>query len=248
VQLPDLPQAWVGFLAAGSSVPCYKDDGTTRRLDGEDDRDDPTTEDTRSGSLRDRSVSLSLEKFIEECIVKTLPKRAGQRHAAVFKFARYLRSNPEVAAWPLKRLRPIARKWYDSAVGALGSDAIRANADENWFDFAEGWDKVKYPGDEGMVTILLERARRNELPALAMNYESPEIRLLIGLCRELQRENGDDLFYLSTATIGRLFNLGENRMRPWRWLDGLVRDGILELVEKGDHTQRRPSRFRYLGD
>lgn len=84
------------------------------------------------------------------------------------------------------------------------------------------------------------------MPAAAKQYSTPEVRLLVGVCRELQREAGDEPFFLATTTLERL--LGLNRMRAWRWLDGLVRDGVLDVIERGDPRTRRASRFRYLGD
>jgi hypothetical protein len=128
----------------------------------------------------------------------------------------------------------------------LGPEAINATADENWWDFSEGWAKVKYPGEEGLMTMLLERARQRELPEVALQYHAPETRELIALCRELQQEVGDEPFFLATTTIEKLFGL--NRMRAWRWLQGLVRDGVLECVDRGNSEERRPGRFRYLGD
>ena len=35
-------------------------------------------------------------------------------------------------------------------------------------------------------------------------------------------------------------------MRAWRWLQGLVRDGVLELIDRGDPKKRIPATFRYL--
>jgi hypothetical protein len=101
-------------------------------------------------------------------------------------------------------------------------------------------------GLEGLMTMLLERARRRELPEVALQYHAPETRELIALCRELQQEVGDEPFFLATTTIEKLFDL--NRMRAWRWLQGLARDGVLECVDRGSSEERRPGRFRYLGD
>ena len=246
--LPDLPAAWLDFLGAApvteTVVPLVDVTETT-----EDVRRQPrTSKDTSARSLASQATCLSEQEFIEQCISKTSPPHPGKRHDNVFKLAKFLQGDPAIAAWPLKKLHPIVDRWYARAVQAVGPGGIKASADDNWFDFAEAWDKVKYPGEEGLMTMLLERAKKTELPAVATDYQSPEIRLLIALCRELQRESGDEPFYLSTATVDRLFGLNGNRMRAWRWLQGLVRDGVLAEVEKGDPVSRRASRFRYLGD
>lgn len=231
---PDLPQSWVRRLAAPAVTKTAETTKDIRR--------------PRKTTRRRKTPPGGLDelKFVDQCIQKTLPQKRGKRHHELFRLARYLQGHREVAQWPLARFRPIVDRWYELAVEILGAEAINATADENWWDFSEGWGQVKYPGEEGLMTILLERAKQAEPPAVAREYQSPETRLLIALCRELQREAGDQPFFLATTTIEK--HLGLDRMRAWRWLQGLVRDGVLECVDPGSSKQRRPGQFRYLGD
>jgi hypothetical protein len=238
-----LPEPWRRFLAA---PPCYKDCGDNRTRQ-KTTKDQLTTKDTSAPALAEcekKSPTGGIAEFIEQCIQRSLPERPGQRHAAVFRLAHYLRGHPELGGWPLAELRPIVDRWFELAIQRLGAGAVNATEDENWWDFSEGWGQVKYPGEDGLMTMLLERARQAEPPAVALQYRSPETRLLIALCRELQREVGDQPFFLATTTVEKLFGL--NRMRAWRWLQGLVRDGVLEAVDPGDSAKRVPARFRYL--
>ncbi len=96
------------------------------------------------------------------------------------------------------------------------------------------------------MTLILERAKRAPVPAIANEYETADMRLLIVLCRELQREAGENPFFLASTMAAEL--LGWKPMRAWRYLDGLVRDGVLALVSKGDWKARKASSYRYLGD
>jgi hypothetical protein len=243
--LPKLPEAWLRFLAP---PPCYKDSRDNKRHQ-KTTQDQSTTKDTSARAAAGSESKFptgSIKEFIEQCIQKTLPEKPGQRHDEVFRLARYLQGHTEVTNWPLRQLRPIMDRWFELTVERLGAEAVNATADENWWDFSEGWGNVKYPGEDGLMTMLLERARQRELPEVALQYRSPETRLLIALCRELQQEVGDEPFFLATTTIEKLFGL--NRMRAWRWLQGLVRDGVLECVDHGSSEERRPGRFRYLGD
>jgi len=68
--------------------------------------------------------------------------------------------------------------------------------EESWFDFAEAWDKVRFPAGAGPMDEIYRRALRADPPEVATQYESPKLRLLIALCRELQRTCGDGPFYL----------------------------------------------------
>jgi len=198
------------------------------------------------GSLA--ATELSLDQFVEGCIQETLPAHPGKRHDAVFKLARHLQGDARMRDVPLKDLKPIVDCWYNLLAEKIGAGNIQANIDENWFDFAEGWGEVKYPGKGGLMTALWDRATQSEPPQIAKRYGSPDMRLLVAFCRELQRETGDEPFYLATTIVDERFRLNGNRMRAWRWLDGLVRNGVLERVERGDPARRIAARFRYLGD
>jgi hypothetical protein len=48
-------------------------------------------------------------------------------------------------------------------------------------------------------------------PPIAAQYHSGEIRLLVALCREVQREVGDGPFFLATTTVAELFGLRDRK-------------------------------------
>jgi hypothetical protein len=155
-----------------------------------------------------------------------------------------LKSIPEFAAADPRELRRVVRRWHDQALPHIGTKPF----DDCWFDFLYAWKKVEFPlGAEPMAQIFAT-AVRSELPAAAARYERPELRLLVALCRELQRATGKGPFYLSCRTAGRL--LGVDHMRAWRWLAGLADDGVLQETQKGGRagTARQASRYRYVAD
>lgn len=250
VSMPQMSESWLRFLSGAIVTETAQDIRDIRGHQKDTQKIPPPPPRAESESPRSEGqvgINADDQRFIEDCICKALPSERGTRHDRVFQLARLLQGNERIAGWPLRQLRPIVDLWYKHAVKRLGAAYIEATIDENWFDFAEGWDKVKYPGEGGLMTMVLERVRRNDLPAVAMEYHSPEVRFLIAVCRELQKEAGEAPFYLATSTVAKLLSL-EHRMQAHRWLDGLVRDGVLELVERGDPKKRIASRFRYLGD
>ena len=83
-------------------------------------------------------------------------------------------------------------------------------------------------------------------PSLAESSTYDTCRLLVALCRELQRASGSEPFYLATRTAGRLLNV--DHVTAWRWMFLPAHDGVVEEVEKGDRAKRRASRYRYRGD
>jgi len=88
------------------------------------------------------------------------------------------------------------------------------------------------------------KAASSPLPEVAEQYEQADLKLLVALCRELQRGAGEHPFYLSCRTAGGLLEV--TAMTAYRWLFLLVSDGVLREVEKGGPKTRKATRFRYL--
>lgn len=176
---------------------------------------------------------------VEEAILGSLPTGPGQRHRQVFEFARRLKSVPSLAHQPGKSLRNYVEAWHRRAYSAIGTKPF----EETWIDFLKSWDNVRTPYGDGILSTAFEKACRDGLPELTTDYDQPEVLLLAGLCRELQRAAGDRPFYLSCRDAGRL--LGVTHVQASRWLFLLVADDVLEEVEKGDVRTRRASQYRY---
>jgi hypothetical protein len=132
--------------------------------------------------------------------------------------------------------------------------------EESWIDFLRAWDRVRFPKGSFELTAILQRAKDSSPPPEAEQYESQGIRLLVAICRELQKETADKPFFLSSRTAATLLGLkcmrnvdavlqeADDQVTAWRWLGLLVHDGILEETEKGTSGKKgRASRFRYIG-
>ena len=94
------------------------------------------------------------------------------------------------------------------------------------------------------MTAIFQRATEAPLPEIAKKYDIQGLRLLVALCRELQQAAGQDPFFLACRTAGKL--LGVSHIQANRWLFLLAYDGIIELVERGEQSKRRASRYRYV--
>ena len=184
------------------------------------------------------------ELTVEQAIVASLPNGPGERNNLEFVLARALKAVPNIADADPQELKLYVKRWHALAVPTMGTKPF----DETWFDFLYGWKKVKFPLGEEPMAQILKRAKDSVYPKAAERYELPALRLLVALCRELQRAAGDAPFYLSCRTAERL--LGVNHMKAWKWLAGLTNDGVLREVEKGGQagTARRATRYRYVAD
>jgi hypothetical protein len=238
VPLPDGPLPFVddvraaGFLGDGGDVTERTE--RTERTEG--------TEDYRGE--RKQLTNASLKKMIEAAILDSLPTQIGRRNRQVFELARALKAIPALADAPAEDLEPSVRCWHTLGVkgGVIGTEPF----EETWIDFLQAWPKVKFPKGAEPMTKVFEMVKQAPMPRAAQRYEQGGLRLLVALCRELQRLSGDKPFFLACRTAGRL--LGVKHVTAWRWLALLTHDRIVAEVEKGDRAHRRASRYRYLAD
>ncbi|MFH1921701.1 MAG: bifunctional DNA primase/polymerase [Planctomycetota bacterium] len=188
------------------------------------------------------TLSSLLHEALDKAVRRTIPEGHGHRHHKLFHLARAIKALPGLADAPVNELKPYVRKWHEQALPHIRTKAF----EESWFDFAEAWDKVRFPEGAGPMDEIYQRAVRTDPPEVASQYESPKLRLLVALCRELQRVWGDAPFYLSVRTAAHYVEVDVST--ACRWLRGLRLDGILKLTTRGDQKKRRASRYVYLAD
>jgi hypothetical protein len=179
--------------------------------------------------------------MVEQAILRSLPAGPGKRNERVFEFARTLKAIPALADADPKSLMPYLRRWHEMAKPVIGTQPF----DETRIDFLRAWPRVKFPKGEIPLAPVLEAVSRMRPPAVADQYEGDQLRMLVSLCRELQRASGTGPFYLSSRTAGRLLDV--DHTTAWRWLWLLEQDGVLAVVEKGSRQSGRATRFRYRG-
>jgi hypothetical protein len=225
--------------------------------------DIPTVDPVNAGLVRDRterqrhrdteitaSVSLSyadregLNKAIAEVVGLALPRDVHQNHAALFTLARGVKMIEKRLGRPIAEqgLSEIFGLWHDAAKSWLRPEQTKQ---EYWTEFLEGYEKVKHPLDESTLQTAWETAQKSPLPKEAAQFEKPEIRLLVALCRELQRAAGNKAFYLPCRKVQMLMH-PDSQDTAARWLRMLVRAKIVEVVERGGPDTNKATRYRYL--
>lgn len=191
------------------------------------------------------SVSSVSTDRIDAAIFATLPSREGKRNEKLFEFARRLKSFPEFAGLPVKPLRPLVRRWHAAALPVIATKPFETT----WFEFGKAWKTVRFAAGRGPVDAAFAAAEKSAsvaMPAAALEYEQPKLRLLVCFCRELQRLSGSKPFYLSCYVAGDFLKV--THTTAWEWLKVLVQDEVLFEVEVGDHAKRRATTYRYLGE
>ena len=72
------------------------------------------------------------------------------------------------------------------------------------------------------------------------------MQLLISVCRELQRLNRMQPFFLTCRDAERLTGIAY-KIAHKLLTEALVADGILELVSRGKQHARKANRYRFVG-
>jgi len=90
--------------------------------------------------------------------------------------------------------------------------------------------------------MIFETAVTEPLPLAAELYDTPECKALVALCRQLQREAGDQPFYLAGRKAAEL--TGTPHRQVARWMKMLVVDKVLSLETAG--RRHRASEYRYI--
>lgn len=181
------------------------------------------------------------QRRTEQAIFESLPSGPGRRNRQVFELARALKAIPELTDAPASDLMPYVRRWHQLALPVIGTKPFEETA----IDFLLAWPKVRYPKGTDPMGSILAKAREGvfDVPEVAQEFQGG-LRLLVSLCRELQRAAGSNPFYLSCRTAGRLLEV--DHTTAWRWLFWLIQTQIVEVVSKGNQASQKANRYRYL--
>jgi hypothetical protein len=103
---------------------------------------------------------------------------------------------------------------------------------------------VSHGAENAFLTAVLATVRAAPLPAAADAYHVEALRLLVGVCRELQRLAGDRPFFLGCRDAGRLLAIPFQKAASY--LRRLCADSVLSRTSKGNRITGKASEYRYL--
>jgi hypothetical protein len=182
---------------------------------------------------------------VSECIRRTLPAGQGQRHRQIFELARWIKAIPELASLDARELEHHVRDWHAQALPVIRTKDYA----ETWKDFKAAWLRIRIPAGAGSLNSAWVRALASPLPPEAAQFRLPQIQQLVGLCRELQREQGAEPFFLSCRDAAASLGLtGKNpHVTAWRYLNTLCEAGVLRKGKAGSQKDRKANEYLYLG-
>ena len=214
--------------------------GETERQSNRAGRETEVTDAIFSSSLSPSAPSLCLT--VEQAVEMALPDKVHQNNDCLFTLARAVKTMEiESGQFTPTQLRDVFSQWYDQATQFLRPEQSR---DEYMVQFLNAYASARVPFGEGVVSQAWKAAREKPLPPEAVElFEDATSRLVVALCRELQRIAGQEPFYLSARTLQRLLHQ-DGHATAARWLKSLCVLAILAVAEPA--TAVRATRYRYL--
>ena len=146
-------------------------------------------------------------------------------------------------AIPIGKLRMIFDQWHEANYEFLPEDR---GYDELFFDLIDKVGRVKVPLGDDAIDTAWERMLIAPRPAAADQFQQDELKELTAFCWQLQQLHGADPFYLSCRTVQRLWHL-KSHTKAARWLLGLRRLKVIQLVSLGDSKEHKASRYYFIG-
>jgi len=184
----------------------------------------------------------SIEGFITgDSISQLAPTAYRQNNASLFKLARLVKSYESTIGRPATKtdLQVVFASWCIAAWRLW-----RHTRDDYWAEFLQAYHYARIGLDENPIELALNRARAIPLPNVT-GFPDDRVRLLAGICREMQRLVGNHSFFLPTRKLGQL--LGAHWSTVARWLTSLETLGEIRLAP-GEVRRRggnRSPRYHY---
>ena len=203
------------------------------------------TEDTQADrSGKGLSLFVAPVFTFEQALAAARSHAPGGNHERLFTLARGLKAVELHQGQPLTEaeLKNIFGQWFDEAKLHLKKGL---GFDDYWFEFMEGFDNVEHPLGAGVLDAAWAKSASASPPVVAEQFQDLNLRRVVSFCRELWRFRNQQPFFVSCRTLQRLLGHPDH-VRAARWLRGLVRLKILGVVEIGNATNRKATRYRYL--
>ncbi len=200
------------------------------------------TESQRAKGVRETNVvsvggcGLQIQAFCSaDLIGQVAPSDFRQNNFSLFKLGRLVKSYENAIGRPASEveLESVFDRW------CLVARAFwRHTRDDYWAEFLQAYHYARIGLDQDPLELALHRGRTIPLCEVA-GFSDERVKLLAGICREMQRLVGNNSFFLPTRKLGRL--LGAHWSTVARWLVALETLNVIRLAP-GEVRKRGGSR------
>ena len=187
-------------------------------------------------SLPTPSLWLSV-KSIHQAVDLCIPEKEHQNNAVLFRLARAMLA---LKASQKETMRAFDL-WYQKSA-ACRMLRPGQSRDQYLVEFMNARRRAKLPLGAGPAEIAWKLASTTPPPPEAKLFESPEGKLLVSLCWQMNKLAKGESWFLATRTAARLTGMSHTKIATW--LSALVQMGILEITAL--YTKDRATRYRYV--
>ena len=195
--------------------------------------------------VRPASECLEIQPYLasNDLIARLVPTECHQNNNSLFKLARLVRSYENVVGRPATKaeLQFIFERWAERARQFWRPELTR---DDYYAEFLTAYSYAQMGLHENPLDLAVSCAKAAPLPEVP-SFSDKRIRLLVAICRELQKMTGANPFYLPTRKLGEI--LGAHWTQVARWLRALEVLDIIHLA-LGEIRRRggtRSPRYHY---
>lgn len=168
------------------------------------------------------------------------PTGSRQRHSILFNLARHLKTlYPD--AKPTDAV-PVVKAWHAEFLQVIATKDWA----ETWGDFSDAWGRVKYLEGQGTLDTLLAEVDQSEPPPdelSSIGYDE-KMWAIVRLLDQMSAKSADRIFFIGNRTLAGLF--GFSAPTAGKVLRLMIRDGIIELVDRGRIESREASTYRFI--
>ena len=189
--------------------------------------------------VRPASECLEIQPYLasNDLIARLVPTECHQNNSSLFKLARLVRSYESVVGRPATKaeLQFVFERWAERARQFWRPELTR---DDYYAEFLTAYSYAQMGLHENPLDLAVSRAKAAPLPEVP-SFSDKRIRLLVAICRELQKMTGANPFYLPTRKLGEI--LGAHWTQVASWLRALEVLDIIRLAP-GEVRKRGGSR------
>lgn len=198
------------------------------------DRETQDTHETQDSARRGRvfTIQQAVNVSLEDGVVS----------GSIFKFCRTLKAFEKSTGKSVRlELESVFSTWWAKAKPYLMETA---SFEHSLDQFCETYEKTRVPLGKNSVDEAISLAETTPMPEPARAFSSEAYQKLVSVCFHLQQLSGENPFFLSVRDAMRI-SRETSRWAASTMLHGLVRRGVLSVIEQGTKDGRRATRYRF---
>ena len=184
--------------------------------------------------VRPASECLEIQPYLasNDLIARLVPTECHQNNSSLFKLARLVRSYESVVGrlGTKAELQFVFERWAERARQFWRPELTR---DDYYAEFLTAYSYAQMGLHENPLDLAVSCAKAAPLPEVP-GFSDERIRLLVAICRELQKMTGTNPFFLPTRKLGEV--LAAHWTVVARWLRALE---VLDIIHLAPGEVRR---------